>query len=376
MSLGIASVLGLLGAFGLIPWAQPSRWLLTPWFSSAALMTVHPFTLLLARVAVDLWLPASLLMVIFWRTGLHRKRAAPQSKLRAIGLTAGWLVYVLCSAIPLMVGSGEAAAVSMFVAGIFLLPVILLCFVGVPIAAWQELVSMVDFRSPAPLKYPYALLFWAILPPLILVTPLLLAPSNPLAITAGGNDEFATLCKDTGVRFLEKPAGPVRSIAYDWNPVSLKYGPRLGLARIALGEEGKILARGGFPDRRSKEPEKIPDFEFKEVRRNMDSGQATIKPNATYYHFPNITSHQPFYGVDELSADVLAFVEVDKPGEMEKAVRDQRAVQYTMTLTDRRSGAALGIQTWVIDEVNGRACGANIGNVISQDAFIFDAIHR
>ena len=85
---------------------------------------------------------------------------------------------------------------------------------------------------------------------------------------------------------------------------------------------------------------------------------------------------QPYYGVESLSADVLAYLDVDKPDEIRKAPINQGAIRYQLTLSDRRSGAILGVQTFVVDRINNRACGANVDKNISQEAFIYDAINR
>ena len=85
---------------------------------------------------------------------------------------------------------------------------------------------------------------------------------------------------------------------------------------------------------------------------------------------------KPYYGVDQLSADVVAFVDVDNPDELRKAPIYQGAIRYQITLTDRRSGAVLGTQVFVVDRLNHRECGANVGNTINPPAFIVDTITR
>jgi hypothetical protein len=206
------------------------------------------------------------------------------------------------------------------------------------------------------------------------VVPLLLAPSNPLAVSATETTEFSKSCEEAGVRLMERPSAPVRSIAYDWNPQHLTTRPYVD--RIETDSTGRILASGlGKPN--SSEAQKKLAFEFTESRRDfIRSGPATVNPNAPYYHFPDFSTNQPYYGVQSLSADVLAFLDVDKPEELRKAPAQQGAMRYKLTLTDRRSGTVLGVHTYVVDLVNKRACGANVDNTISQSAFIYDAIHR
>ena len=72
----------------------------------------------------------------------------------------------------------------------------------------------------------------------------------------------------------------------------------------------------------------------------------------------------------------MLHIDVSHPDELRKARSRQGVVRYELTLTDRRSGDVLGVQRFVVDQVNRRACGANVDGNISQDAFIHDAIHR
>jgi hypothetical protein len=197
------------------------------------------------------------------------------------------------------------------------------------------------------------------------------APNDPVKLLVHETSEFKALCKDAGVKLFEKPVAPVRSIAYDFNPKRI-WGWS-GATRVEVDEDGRTLGFGGFSYRNSAEASKESRFEFTERRAGDGAGRATINPSAPYYHFP---TNQPYYGVDHLSADILAFLDVDKPDEYRKAPIAQGAIRYQITLTDRRSGAVLGEQVFVVDRLNHRACGVNVDNVISPSAFIFDAINR
>ncbi|MCE5210444.1 MAG: hypothetical protein LLG40_02685 [Deltaproteobacteria bacterium] len=200
------------------------------------------------------------------------------------------------------------------------------------------------------------------------------APNDSIKLLSHETPEFKTLCKDVGVKLFEKPLTPVRSIAYDFNPKRISGW--LGAERVELDEDGRTLGFGGFSKRNSAEARKVVGFEFTERRRGDGAGAATINPSAPYYHFPARGTNQPYFGVNKLSADVLAFLDVDKPEEYRKAPILQGAIRYQITLTDRRSDAVLGVQVFVVDRLNNRACGVNVDNVISPDAFIFDAINR
>jgi hypothetical protein len=197
------------------------------------------------------------------------------------------------------------------------------------------------------------------------------APNDPVKLLIHETSEFKALCKDAGVKFFEKPVAPVRSIAYDFDPKRISGWS--GAERVEVDEDGRTLGFGGFSNRHPVESTKESRFEFTERRAGDRAGRATINPSAPYYHFP---TSQPYYGVDNLTADVLAFLDVDKPDEYRRAPIAQRAIRYQITLTDRRSGAILGEQVFVVDRLNHRACGVNVDNVISPSAFIFDAINR
>lgn len=198
------------------------------------------------------------------------------------------------------------------------------------------------------------------------------APNDPAKLLNHETPEFKELCKDVGVKLFEKPVAPVRSIAYDFDPKRISRW--LDYWRVEVDEDGRTLGFGGFSKRNSIEATKEVSFEFTERRAGDGAGSATINPTAPYYRFP--AARQPYYGVNELGADVRAVLDVDKPDEYRKAPIKQGAIRYQITLTDRRSGALLGVQTYVVDRLNHRACGVNVDGVISTTAFIFDAISQ
>lgn len=392
LALGLAALLNSIGSFvGFTQLLRPTRWLLLSWLSDSSLTDVSPLAVQVMRLGIDLWLLASVLMVIFWMTGLHTRIVARRRVATSLGINLMWLAWAALSFLPYLVGQkyghGEGASALMFVIGLYALPIVLVLALWSFVAAVGELTALVGQSTLAPPYLPKKLLAWAVIPPVLSMLPVLFDPSEPLTMTDKANDEFKTLCKGVGVQFLEKPVAPVRSIAYDWNPErlgSLSQVDRL----IELDEKGRIL---GFAERKrpSEDARKIPVFDFTESRAPR-AGYAVIDPaapefrappvgdaaNAPYIHFPDFSSQQPFYGIDSLSADILAFIDVDKPSELHKAPMHTGAIRYQNTLTDRRSGAILGIQTYVVDSANKRACGANVGNTISQNAFIYDAIHR
>jgi len=186
---------------------------------------------------------------------------------------------------------------------------------------------------------------------------------------------LAGQCEGVGVQLLAKPVAPVKSIAYDWSDPGL--GGCSAIHRsIEVDGRGRVLGYGTHESFRAHEGRKL-SLDFTESRKDYGNcaGRALRNPDAPYYRFP--TAGEPYYGVDEISADAIAFLDVDKPQELRKAVRERLPLRFTVTLTDRRSGAVLGRQVYVLDEVNQRACGVNLGSsFISTPAFIHDAVNR
>jgi hypothetical protein len=378
LALGLAAILSFAGVIGLIPSIEPTRWIQGPWLTAGGLESVPRTIIAIAFIGIDVWLPASLLILLFALVGLHRRLAAPRVKLATAALTLAWTFNIgLLVALLIFVDrfdGKEAAWAIMLAAGFFLVPVGLLLMAGATAAAIAEVTSMIRHMASARSRVPFPLLGWAFVPPIMFLMPLLFAPSNPLALSAKETGEFDAACQDAGVRLMEKPIAPVRSMAYDWNPERISMDPHVW--RIGLDESGRILSIGGGPSLRFKDAKKEMEFDYTEYRRDARYiGTQWVSSSPIYNRFQKNNIKEPIVGVDKLSADVLAFLDVDKPRELHKAPVNQGAIRFQLTLTDRRSGTVLGVQSFVVDQVNNRACGANAGNDISHSAFIYDAIH-
>lgn len=372
LALGLSSVVSFAGALGLFPDLVPSRWVMAPWLPSS-MATVPIASTLLARIGINLWLPASILILLFVLVGLHRRTGAAGSKGATVALTLAWLTNIAMTFVPLMIVRGEAAGAVMFVIGMFLSPLYLAVMIAASVAAAIEFSAMKRSDASPLGRSQVALLSWAFVPPILSVVPLLLAPGNPLALSLRQSKDFEASCTDAGVQLMDKPTAPVRSIAYDWDPQRFKSRPFVD--RIETDGGGRVLSYGGFALPRSRERAKKLELDFTESRRDLTrSGEALINPEAPYYHFPDRGSKQPYYGIDAFTADALLFMTADDVGAQGEASGQFR--RYRLTLTDRRSGAALGVQTFVVDKKDGRACGVNVDSAISSEAFIYDAIHR
>jgi hypothetical protein len=354
----------------------PSRLLSALFVSDEAARTLDPFVNFLVETGINLLLPAAVFLVGFCAAGLHKK-AHTDMPPPPFALTTAWILYCGLWSFPHILSSNDALALGyLFAFGgwtiVLIAGVSYICWVVVSIA--REL-SYFKHAAVAPngVGVQFAHIAYTALT-LILVTIAILwfSPGRPIYASAVDKSSYDGLCRDVGVSLLDKPPAPVRSIAYDYDPKRISGWS--DVSRVELEKNGRILGMGGFSKRDSIEATKNAVFEFTERRAGDGAGAATINPSAPYYRFP--AAQQPYYGVGELSADVQAFLDVDKPDEHRKAPVVQKAIRYQITLTDRRSGSVLGVQVFVVDRLNHRACGSNVDNVISPSAFIFDAINR
>jgi hypothetical protein len=378
-ALGLAAVLGFAASVSQVTALIPSRWIFAPWISHSSLQSVPAPIVFMAKIGVNLCLPASVLLFVFALLGFHRKLYAPRKRV-AIWLTLAWLSYIAFVAMLFVLdaefGGSDAAGAVGLVVGLISLPVIgLLGAFGI-LAAMSEFSALWRYDDPTPNRLPIAVIVWAIIPPILLVLPLWFAPSQPRAITARGNDEFEALCRTAGVRLLAKPAGPVRSIAFDWDPERMSRPfPCYTLDKRGNFTSGNLTCWA--PKIIHKDGKNLV-LDFIESRQD-DYCHARSDVRMPYAHCPsveaNVKMKAPYYAIDTFTADVLAYYEVDRPDSKFNNLH-HGPVRFQITLTDRRSGDVLGEMAYVVDQGNRRACGGNMGNEINQDAFIWDAIHR
>ena len=356
---------------------MPSRLLSSLFVSDEAARALHPFVYFLVETGINLLLPAALFLVGFCIAGLHKK-AQTNMPAPPFVLATTWILYFGLWLFPYGLSSNDRLALGyLFAFGGW--PFVLIgglyyaCKVVGSITRELEFFKEAD-DSPSGVGVPLAHIAGTVFTLILVTTAILwLSPGKPIYASAVDKGSYEALCKDVGVKLLDKPAAPVKSIAYDSDPKRIfGWG---GVLRVELDKNGRTHGWGGFSKRDSIEATKEAVFEFTERRAGDGAGAATINPSAPYYHFPADRT-QPYYGVDRISADIVAFVDVDKPDEYRKAPIYQSAIRYQITLTDRRSGAVLGTQAFVVDRLNGRACGANVDNTISPSAFIYDAINR
>ena len=84
----------------------------------------------------------------------------------------------------------------------------------------------------------------------------------------------------------------------------------------------------------------------------------------------------PSVEVPNFSPQVFVRYAVDKPEELSRAYIGQRAIRYSVKAIETQSETLLAEFSYVVDIMNKRACGTNVGNVISNEAFLFDALAK
>jgi hypothetical protein len=353
----------------------------TPWrlvfdllLSQSAIEAVPTFYVHLARLAFDWLLPAWIFLILFWAAKLNLRRVRYLSVGAIFWVTLAIGLYLVYWSLPIFMGqrnlpSGASGALSL-VFGLYLLPVFLLVAIFSTATAIAELGRL--FSSPIGKGSASNLyiLAWLASPIVVLIAPLMLAEANPLKLASEERSEFKLQCRTAGPVFKFKPAGPVKSVAYDF--IGQRVDGRLALDVVSLNENGAIT---GYAGSALGQYSKRNNFEFTERRATENYvGKAKINPDLPIHRILR-NSHTAF-GVDEFSADVLALLEV-KSSAFSGSTKAKQGLQvFQLTLTDRRSNRELGVMTYVIDQVNFRACGANLENMISREAFIYDAISQ
>jgi hypothetical protein len=170
---------------------------------------------------------------------------------------------------------------------------------------------------------------------------------------------FTSACQTAGPSFYKLPTSPVNSIAYDWEQDS---APTYNYFKLGFGGQISSLGRSDFPYPNS--------IEFTERRHSDREGLPHDSPGP-YVRFPR---QGAFYGITELTADVLVKYQLTPTDELKKAATQQGMVVYKLLVTDRRDGEKLASLLYVIDAKNHRACGFTEKNEMNERSFVLRAI--
>lgn len=350
---------------------DPARWLLDPFLVPEVRSETSAVALGLARFAASVWAPAVGLTLVFRVIGWHRKAHAPRNGALSL-LTFGWIAWLVLGLVPLRGFDSRMVHGVALLAAIFAGPVIAALMAGFIGAIVVEMCAIGRYPSRTqplcwnPSPAGFALVMTAV--GALLAAPLVFASNDPLDRSRDITARYRELCRQAGATLERKPTAPVRSIAYDWPP-AMESSPLWSSGNsYQLDRFGRILSTNmGRSTFRSMAPNEPLRFEFTETRTGSGKTGATA---AFVRQWPNNTTES----IESLTADAVLFYELSDPAELRKAPVDQRAIQYRLTLSDRRSGERLGTFVYVIDRLNGRACGANDGNDIDVSSFVASAV--
>ncbi len=177
------------------------------------------------------------------------------------------------------------------------------------------------------------------------------------------NDQFADICKEAGVRFIKHPSSPVRSVAFTWSSDI----HRQLFHRYELNAKGKTLLAGSLFW--SPHVEDYTDFIEEKIGPESRFGP----PGVTNAKYAKKLHDGSVLGEESLSADVEVKFEVSNPAELDKPVRMESLIKYTVTVLDRRTSEKLATMVYWVDGVNRRACGTNLKDTIDVDVFVLEA---
>jgi len=364
LALGIAALIGFVRGMGMFPFS-PSSWLSPGVITRGSLEELPRASLLAAQLGLDYYLLVSLILLAFLVTNTHRKLAAPKAPKAVGGLIAVWVTYVVLGCVAAWVSAQSwpdgAAGAMMFGVGLWLSPVILFALIAGVAGAVRELRAL-NAQPDGVSCSTRALVAWMLGPLLLSVLPVIVASSHPLERSMSENKRYKTLCAETSLELLADPAGPVRSIAFDWGPGYSAYSVPFYRRRYKLSSDGRILSEGGLVDPMYEGYGQQSQFDFVEVRMDRPAD-----PAMPYQRM--LRGDKAFYTAPSLTADAVAMLQVDTS-------KESSATGYRLTVTDRRSGEVLGAYTYVLDTKNQRACGSNMKGYVDPMGFINDAINR
>jgi hypothetical protein len=379
LALGVSACYYGIAVWGLLPLLSRSGRLFESWFGAVALDAIPGVVVHLAQMGLNFGLLAAGLLLLFWRLGMHRScERAPRNWPHTV-LLVFWLFIVgfHIVAIPLiehLAGNTQGARGALgLIFGMVMLPVTL---VGTWAATWAASREYGDLRKGRNEHAPHFPKSFALVAaiPVIAVLPLLVWPTNPIATKSRDDAQFEAICKNAGVQWLGRVSGPVRSVAYDWDPALMKGMPQD--QEIHVDDQGAITSTGSTGLAYLRAPgsnRKIP-FDFVEQRRDPTRvGAPTVNPRATFVRSP---SSGPYFGIDAFTADLLVHFEVTPVDDANRSAGQRKAEVNRVTITDRRTGQQIGTHQFVVDRLGKRACGLNASKSISLAALIDEAISR
>lgn len=344
LSLGLVALVAMLCALvglqvGLVRLAFP--------FLGPDTLAEVPYSLLLlTRLAVDLWLPAGLLLLAFRFLGWCG-RTPPKSRGR-FGISLLWITYMGITAL------GSWMSWVGLIAGPLLAPVYLLLFAWGAWSATSELRAY--WCSPQTKESPSWLrvVLVGFGPPIVAVALLAAAPGDPFSAGLARQSAYEKACREVGVEYLAPAMAPATSIVYDVSTM-----PE-GVAQhgyYKLSPQGRLTGWGGGVE---------TSWSFTEYVTKSSLGIEISRRNAAGPKAP----------VEAVSADLLLKTEAQVLTLQTKNPGKPGLVFFSSSLVDRRNGRLLATMRYAVDLPNKRGCGANTEDRIDPQAFVQAALRQ
>lgn len=339
----------------LSPTSLLSHWLLGRFIDEQAFLELSPPISVLTQFGFDIFLPAGILALSACLLGFRisgEPRIWQQCYLAS--LPVGYFVFWIA------MRENQLYGWFVFAGAAF----IAIWLIGGALLAASELIQHGTKLEPPSLNIRNFLRI-GLLPltaPLIVLVVLLTQDVAAFSDTGLRKASFLEKCQTVGVKFLSKPSGPITSIAYDYSK-----GSGNGYSRVELDKDGRPTKYGEFGSGIGpSEALKKLDVDFYQIRATKPNGDPLEGGRLAYFLTRGSSIPVEVGGV---TPDAVVRYSVDKPEELSNPSIYRHAVKYSIELAETRSGKTLGIYSYVIDRINGRACGANIRNVISEQAF-------
>jgi hypothetical protein len=342
------------------PTALLSNWLLPQFIDSQALLEMSQLMSVLTQFGLDIFLPAAILATSFYLLGF-RIQTPPKvwQQCYLASFTVAYFVFWMAMRENQLYGwyliGGAPFIIVWLIGGAVLV-------LSETTQHWvrPEAASHSIRKSLAVGLFPFSA-------PLLVSVLLLTQASSQFTATKLRKTSFLEQCQTVGMKIVSKPSGLIRSIAFDRSK-----GQGIGYSRVEFDSHGKPVSFGGFGvDLSPLEAAKKLDVDYYEIRTHKPNGEALEDGHVAYFLTKGFAAPVEVKG---LSPDAVVRYAADKPEELLRAPIYQHAVKYSLTLVETRSGNLLGEYSYVIDQINGRGCGANVGNAISEDAFLYTVL--
>lgn len=178
--------------------------------------------------------------------------------------------------------------------------------------------------------------------------------------TKPDSEAFVLACKSAGPKYKRRPTDPVRSVAFTWDT---SISPTFNQFSVSQGT--RMTSYGRF------DPTYRELFDYIEKKSYAPGGVPNQGQDEPYIRFPQSGD---YYGIPELTADILVHYKISPESELRKAANDQGIVKYLVTIIDRRTHEELATLQYAVDAKNRRGCGLTSDRGLSVHEFVLSSL--